>query len=109
MWESFKASIPAVADRLKAAKANLRKDLTDQMTSFQSSVSALRAEASRDLPYDGRGGVEASLASLSDWSDRVAAVRQREGELAPGVKVFEPDPGATEDVVAAAQRLGDEA
>ena len=88
-WETFVADLPSVEDKLKAAKAALRKDLTDQMGGFQGSVGALKSEAKRDLPFDGKCSVEEATQLLSDWHDRVGTVRDRERELAPGIKVFE--------------------
>ena len=88
-WAEFVDRLPSVADKLKAAKANLRKDLSEQMASFTSTVVSLQKEAKRDLPYDGKRSVAAALTTLEEWGERVASVRAREASLAPGIKVFD--------------------
>eukprot|EP01138_Halocafeteria_seosinensis_P001392 gb/GECG01001428.1/.p1 GENE.gb/GECG01001428.1/~~gb/GECG01001428.1/.p1 ORF type:complete len:4689 (+),score=693.48 gb/GECG01001428.1/:1-14067(+) len=88
-WENFKGVLTEVDEQLKRAKTTMKRDLQDDMSSFNSRIQELKGEAEQALPFGSHYTPAEAKSILADWSVRVSQLREREESLAPGLQVFE--------------------
>jgi dynein heavy chain len=98
-WAEFKMTKREAAKSMAKSKQNMRENLLNDLSNYNSELARYRKDAKENLPYhDGDLTPTEAFEKISQTQRRTKKLKNRGGRLVPGLNIFDLEPPAAKQI-----------